>query len=152
MQLAPRGWTRLLGRERCTSFGSESNNLCHALASLAKRLCTTQVAPQGLSSLVACRLILPDKCPGVRPIAIGEVARRIIAKAIMRIVKTDVTQAAGSLQVCAEQEGGCEAAIHAVNNLFTQDDTEAVLLADASNTFISLNWSLNPGGPSGYGN
>ena len=129
-------WKRM-----CTSFGSASNNLCHALASVAKRLCTTQVAPQGLSALVACRLIPLDKCPGIRPIAIGEVARRIIAKAIMQVVKTDVTQAAGSLQVCAGQEGGCEAAIHAFNDLFSRDDTDAVLLADASNAFNSLNRS-----------
>ena len=123
----------------CTSFGSASNNLCHALACVAKRLCTTHVAPQGLSPLVACRLIPLDKCPGVRPIAIGEVSRRIIAKSIMRVVKSDVTQAAGSLQVCAGQKGGCEAAIHAINSLFSRDSTEAGLLADASNAFTSLN-------------
>ena len=40
---------------------------------------------EDLSSLIpllACRLIPLDKCPGLRPIGIGEVLRRIIAKAI----------------------------------------------------------------------
>ena len=60
----------------------------------------------------ACRLIPLDKCPGVRPIGVGEVPRRIIAKAILRIVGSDVEEAAGSLQLCAGQDGGCEAAVH----------------------------------------
>jgi len=37
------------------------------------------------------------------------------------------------------QEAGCEAAIHAMHSLFQSSDTQAVLLADASNAFNSLN-------------
>ena len=137
----PSGLDAYAWKRTCTAFGNASNNLCQALAEVAKKLCTTSVDSQGLSALVACRLIPLDKCPGVRPIGIGETARRIIAKAIMRVARADITHAVGSIQVCAGQEGGCEAAIHAVNNLFSQDDTEAVLLADASNAFNSLNRS-----------
>ena len=45
----------------------------------------------------------------------------------------------GSLQVCAGHENGCEALIHAVNNIFQDEQTEAVLLVDAANAFNSVN-------------
>ena len=86
---------------------------------------------------VKCRLIALDKCPGVRP---GEVVRRIIGKAVLATVKMDILEAAGPLQlVCAGQDTGCEAAIHAMRSLFAEENTEAVLLVDASNAFNSLN-------------
>ena len=59
-----------------------------------------------LSPILACRLIALDKCPGVRPIGVGETVRRIIAKAILSVVKDDVLQAAGSLQLCADKSPG----------------------------------------------
>ena len=103
-------WRRL-----CSSFKSSSNALCSALASVGKRLCTTHINSDHLSAFVACRLIPLDKCPGVRPIGIGEVHRRIIAKAILVMLKQDILEASGPLQVCAGQESGCEAAIHALS-------------------------------------
>jgi len=90
---------------------------------------------------VACRLIPLDKCPGVRPIGpgVGEVPRRIIAKAILRMIGKDIEEAAGPLQVCAGRDGGCEAAVHAMRSIFQHADTEGCLLVDASNAFNSLN-------------
>ena len=61
------GWRRL-----CTSFRGASNDLCDSLASVARRLCTSYVDPVGITALVAGRLIALDKCPGVRPIGVGE--------------------------------------------------------------------------------
>ena len=89
--------------------------------------------------MVACRLIALNKCPGVHPIGVGEVVRRIIAKAVLSIVKLDVLDAAGSLQLCVGQDAGSEAAVHAMRAIFCDDSTEAVLLVDASNTFNCLN-------------
>jgi len=42
-----------------------------------------------------------DKKPGVRPIGIGDVPRRILAKAILYIIGNDIQLAAGALQTCA---------------------------------------------------
>ena len=56
--------------------------LCDTLAAVGRRICTTYVDPSSLTAFVAYCLIALDKCPGVRPIGIGEVARRIIGKAI----------------------------------------------------------------------
>ena len=57
----------------------------------------------------------------------------------MSVVKGDVQQATRSLQVCAGQPGVCEAAIHAMRSIYKDDNTDALLLIDAANTFNSLN-------------
>ena len=61
------------------------------------------------------------------------------AKAILRIIGQDIEEAAGPLQVCAGQKGGCEAAVHAMRQIFLSPECEAVLLVDATNAFNSLN-------------
>ena len=127
-------WRRL-----CSSFGSASHDLCAALAAVGRRLCTSLVNPESISAFVACRLIPLDKNPGVRPIGVGEVPRRIIAKAILCIIGGDIEKAAGPLQVCAGQDGGCEAAVHAMRSIFQDADCEGCLLVDATNAFNSIN-------------
>ena len=62
------GWHRI-----CSSYHGASADICNALASLARRLCTDYVDPAGLTVFTACRLIALDKCPGVWPIGVGEV-------------------------------------------------------------------------------
>eukprot|EP00117_Sycon_ciliatum_P033888 scpid31728/ scgid3499/ len=44
-----------------------------------------------------------------------------------------------SWQLCAGHECGVEAAIHAMHTVFEDEETEAILLADASNAFNTLN-------------
>ena len=130
------GWKRLL---TSNSFEKESSDLCSAIATLARLLCTNVQTPTSLNALLACRLIPLNKNPGLRPVGVGEVLRRIIGKSVASILKSDVKQAVGSLQVCAGQDAGCEAAVHAIHRIFDQDESEAVLLIDASNTFNSVN-------------
>jgi len=57
---------------------------------LGKQLATTFVDPEALTPLLNNRLIALDKNPGVCPIGIGEVSRRLIAKSILRVAKSDV--------------------------------------------------------------
>ena len=123
----------------CTAFKASSSSLCHSLANVTKRLCTSCVDPKAVSPLLANRLIALDKCPGVRPIGIGDTARRIIAKAALTVVKDDILDAAGGLQMCAGQIAGCEAAAHTLREHFQEFGTEAALLVDATNAFNSLN-------------
>ena len=129
-----RGWRRI-----CTSYHGASADICNALASLARRLCTDYVDPAGLTAFTACRLIALDKCPGVQPISVGEVVRRIVGKAVLSVIGVEIQQAAGSLQLCAGQPSGCEAAIHALRHIFDDVTTQAALLVDASNAFNNLN-------------
>ena len=57
----------------CSSYHGASADVCNALAGLARRLYTEYVDPAGLTAFTACCLIALDKCPGVRPIGVGEV-------------------------------------------------------------------------------
>ena len=128
------GWRRI-----CTSFHDASRALCDAIAAVSRRLCTTYVDPVGLKALISCRLIALDKQPGVRPIGIGEVSRRIIGKAILSIIKEDILKTAGVKQLCVGQQSGCEAAIHAMTTVFDTPSCQAILQVDATNAFNNLN-------------
>ena len=89
---------------------------------------------------MASRLIPLVKGEGaVRPIGVGEVIKRICGKCVMMVTKKDVVEASGSLQLCAGEKSGSEAAIHAMHAVFEADDTDAVLVIDASNAFNALN-------------
>ena len=113
-------WCRI-----CTSFQRASSDLCDVLSAVTRKLCTTLVDPAGLSAFVSCRLIALDKCPGVRPIGVGETVWRIIAKAVLSVLKEDIREAAGSSQLCAGQLSGCEVAVRSLQTLFGSPDTEA---------------------------
>ena len=80
-----------------------------------------------------------NKNPGVRPIGIGEVPRRIIEKSVMIILKPEVQSAAGYIQLCAGQEAGCETAVHVTHDTFDEEDSHGVIQIDASNAFNNLN-------------
>ena len=94
-----------------------------------------------MSAFTACRLIAPDKNPGVRPIGVAEVLRRIdiVGKATLSAIKPNILQAVGTMQLCAGQDGGCEAAVHAMRLTFADDNCQGALLVDASNAFNHLN-------------
>jgi len=109
------------------------------MANVARRICTTTVPSNSLGALLACRLVPLNKNPGVRPIGVGEVARRIICKAIMIVVKKDVMVSAGPLQLCTGIPSGCKVAVRAMAELFEEPESQGVLLVDAENAFNSLN-------------
>ena len=134
----PSGIDALEWRRLCTSF-KHSADLCSSMALVAKKLCVEYVDPDGISSFIASRLIALDKWPGVRPIAIGEVSRRIISKAILAVVSDEVREVAGCIQLCADQDAGCEVAVRAMNAIFADEHTEAAMLVDATNEFNLLN-------------
>ena len=133
-------WRRILISKNYRQAGKD---LSVAIARLTQKLCTKELTAQdqlSIEAYVSCRLIPLAKMPsGVRPIGIGEVLRRIIGKAIVAEIKTDLTESAGSLQLCAGQKAGCEAAAHAMRDIFAEEETDGVLLIDASNAFNTLN-------------
>ena len=67
-------------------------------------------------------------------------------------LRDDILDVMGTLQLCAGQTAGCEAAIHAVHHMFNDNECEAVLLVDATNAFNCLDcqtamrniWTLCP--------
>jgi hypothetical protein len=113
--------------------------IVYSLALIARWICSSFVNPKGLAPLLACRLIALDKCPGIRPIGICETHRRIISKSILAVTRADLRDAAGAEQLCAGQIAGIEAAIHSIRSAFSNDETEAILLVDATNAFNTMN-------------
>ena len=53
-----------------------------------------------------CRLVAPDKCPGLRPIGIWEVLRQINGKTITKSVKSDLKVLNGDQKIYIVQKGG----------------------------------------------
>ena len=135
----PSGLDAHAWRRLCTSFKGASSDLCASLASVARRICSSYVNPSIIAPLLACRLIALNKHPGVRPIGIGDTARRIIAKAVLMIVGPDIQEASGCQQMCGGQIAGIEAAVHATRSAFESETCEAALFVDATNAFNSLN-------------
>ena len=127
------------------ALGNASLELCQAIAELAKKMCTEVVHPECLNEYNACRLIPLDKgqtrdlTPGVRPIGVGEVLRRIVGKLLIGVIKEDIVDAVGPLQTCSGLRGGIEAAIHGMSKTFERENTEAIMLVDAENAFNKLN-------------
>ena len=79
-------WRRLF-----SAFGQTSTNLCKLVAKFAKRLATSIIPPDDLIAYNGCRLVALEKCPGVRPIDIGEVMRRITGRIILDCIRQDLT-------------------------------------------------------------
>jgi hypothetical protein len=60
------------------------------------------------------RLVALDKQPGVRPVAIGEIWQRCIAKGNLVGSGAEAKGTCGSVQLCAGLEAGIKGALHAV--------------------------------------
>ena len=59
-------------------------------------------------------------------------------KAILNAIMPDIPEAAGSIQLCAGQQAGSEAAMHAMHQICNDPDSQAGLLVDATNAFNCL--------------
>ena len=138
LNTGPSGVDACTWRRICSSF-KETSSLCEAIAGVAKRICTQPVSPSGLNALLACRLVPLNKNPGVRPIGVGEVAQRIVCKAVIRVVRKDIMLAAGPLQACSGIGRGCEVAVHATREVFDEFEVERALLVDATDAFNAFN-------------
>ena len=120
-------------------FRKENKKLREQIARLTRLLASEIVDPYTVEALVACRLIPLNKNPGVPPIGIGEVIRRIIGKCIGWVVKKDIQEVADPLQMATGFQSGAEAAIHSMKEIFDDEQTDAVILVDESKAFNSLN-------------
>lgn len=64
---------------------------------------------------------------------------KIAGEIIAFVLKGDVISRTGTLQVCDGQISRVEATIQSMKMMYENKNTNAVLLADTSNAFISLN-------------
>ena len=58
---------------------------------------------------------------------------------VVKVVKENIKKVAGCLQLWSGQEAGCQAAIHAMHNIFESNETEAIIIVDGENAFNSIN-------------
>ena len=75
----------------------ENRKLKTQIAILARKIVIETLDPLTLEAYVSCQLIPVDKNPGVRPIGVGEVLRRIVGKCIGWVLEEDIKLAAGPL-------------------------------------------------------
>ena len=79
---------------------------------------------------------------GVRPIAIGEVLRRLIAKCVLSGAKGRAQEACGIDQLRGGLQAGIEGDVHAMHSLWETHKMEeewGILLIDANNYSIEIN-------------
>ena len=135
----PSGWTTDITRKLCRDACREGDLLCDAIAALTRRVAESELLEGFLGPLTCCRLVALEKGKGgVRPVGVGEALRRLICKAISRVARAELQAACGAMQTCGGVAGGCEAAARVIQRLWEEDDTECVVLIDATNAFNSV--------------
>ena len=77
------------------SFRDRTSNLCKAFAEVIKKMCTTKEETTSLEAFLACRLIPLDKNPGLRPIGVGDILRRIAGKVVIGALKNGIISSVG---------------------------------------------------------
>ena len=121
------------------TFNVVGKILREEIAVFTKNLLTKLYQPSLIEPFVACRLLPLVKNPGIIPICVGEVLRRIVGKVISHHCNVEIRKAAIPLQTCARHRACEEAAIHTVRNVFENESTDAVLLIDAPNASNRMN-------------
>ena len=64
------------------NYAQDGKMLREEIPLMCFRLCTMHSCPGLLAPLTSCRLLDLDKNPGVRPIGVGEVLRKLLGKCI----------------------------------------------------------------------
>jgi hypothetical protein len=101
-------------------YGEASERLRIAMANLGSWLANGHPPWAAYRALRACRLVALDKEPGTRPVGIGEMYSRLLAKCILQQVGLEATVACGSLNLCAGLKAGIEGAVHAIQSLWDE--------------------------------
>ena len=144
-------------RSWLTRFKQSSKHLRDSLASLAQWMSNELVPWPAIRALLSCRLIALDKNPGVRPIGIGHIWRRAIAKCVLAVAVPAATEACGIDQLCVGLQAGIEGAVHAATKFWQDhgcDDDVGFLMVDAKNAFNEMNrvtmlWTVRHEWPQG---
>ena len=98
-------------------------------------------APEEVAPYLCGAILLPikKKSGGLRPIAVGEVLRRLTSKCLSWAVLPDAIDILAPLQVGVGVKAGCEAVIHSVAHILEKQDLPSLsrwtLLVDFSNAF-----------------
>ena len=80
------------------------------VAALITKIANEIIPWNQIRALMSDRLIALDKCPGVRPIGIGECLRRIMCKCMAEATKKNLEETCGSQQLACGVKVGIEGA------------------------------------------
>ena len=78
---------------------------------------------------------------GLRPIAVGNLLRRLTSKALVRAIEGKVNNLLAPHQLGVGTRGGCEIIVHSVKEALKRDPSRWVLQIDLQNAFNSLDRS-----------
>ncbi len=95
-------------------YGRASSKLRQEMAHWVEWLSNESPPWVAYRALMCRRLVVLDKQPGVRPVAIKEIWHRCIAKGNLAGSGAQAKGACGSIQLCARLEASIEGALHAV--------------------------------------
>ena len=95
-------------------FGKESDALWEEMAAWASWLANSNPPWAAYRAFMACRLVALDKQPGVHPVGIVEIYRRLWAKCILNAIVTQATVACDNFNLCAGLPAGIEGAVYHV--------------------------------------
>ena len=113
------------------------------LTGVVNLLCAGR-APRAVVPHLCGAYLLPcrKKDGGLRPIAVGEVLRRLTSKCAARAVLSNALQLLSPLQVGVGLPGGCDTILHSVTSIqgdtSISSDHKLTLLVDFSNAFNSI--------------
>ena len=123
-----------------------ANHTLLCLSRVVNLLCAGKLPHTVIPHLCGASL-LPclKKGGGLRPIAVGEVLRRLTSKCAARAVLPDALQILSPLQVGVGLPAVCEAILYSVTNVYENPSIPAdhrfTILVDFSNAFNSVDWT-----------
>ena len=97
------------------SFGLASIELREEMAHWTEWLANTSPPWTAYRATMASHLVAMNKMPGVRPLGIGEIYRRLWAMLVIKDCGSQEKQLCGTSQLCAGLEAEIEGAIHSVH-------------------------------------
>ena len=137
--------------------GGASKILRQTVAKFARWMSNSYPPWAAYRALQWNRLVALGKNPGIRPLGIGDIWRRLLAKCNLAVSGPAAKDACGADQLCAGLSAGIEGAIHGMSQTWTESDAIdrwGFLLVDARNAFneinrISMLWTIRHEWPAG---
>ena len=107
-------------------FGEDSTKLRTDVETFVDWLANGSPPWAAYSAFMSGRLIALNKQPGVRPVGVGETWRRIFAKTVLKVTRSEATMACQDENMYAGLKAGIDGAIHEVEafgdkNLSTEE-------------------------------
>ena len=129
----------------CPSPG-QAAQVMHSLTGLVNLLCSGHAPPEVVPHLCGATLIACKKRGGgLRPIAVGEVLRRLVSKSLSTVLRQEAVQVLSPHQLGVGVKSGCEAIVHSASRILEDPNYDPndcwTLLIDFSNAFNTIDRS-----------